>query len=87
MAPARLNLSRTRLARLVGILLLTGLAGCSGSDRFAAFPETGAPGDYPALQPIDALLAQADGASADPGPAVAARAAQLKARAAALGAP
>jgi len=48
---------------------------------------TEAPRPYPALEPIDALLAQVDAPVADPGPALAARAARLKARAAALGAP
>jgi hypothetical protein len=38
----------------------------------------------PQLEPIDDLLAQAGAATQDPGPALAARAARLKARAAAL---
>jgi hypothetical protein len=47
----------------------------------AAGPDTAAP---PQLLPIDALLAQADMQTADPGPALSARAARLKARAAAI---
>jgi hypothetical protein len=43
-------------------------------------------GPPPQLLPIDDLLAQAGGWTADPGPAVAARAARLKARAAAISA-
>lgn len=43
-------------------------------------------GPPPALLPIDDLLAQADVTAADPGPALAARAARLKARAAAISA-
>ena len=46
-----------------------------------------APGSYPQLQPIGGLLAQADAASADPGPSVEGRAARLRARAALMRAP
>jgi hypothetical protein len=41
-------------------------------------------GPPPQLLPIDSLIAQGQGSAADPGPALAARAASLKARAAAL---
>jgi len=41
-------------------------------------------GPYPTLQPIDSLLAEADMAFTDPGPAQVQRAARLKSRAAAL---
>jgi hypothetical protein len=70
--------------RLAVLLLLAPLLGC------APFPELDAMGQDrgppPQLLPIDDLLAQAGGWTADPGPAVAARAARLKARAAAISA-
>jgi hypothetical protein len=44
-------------------------------------PETGPP---PALLPIDTLLGQAQVSPEDPGPALSARAARLKARASAI---
>jgi hypothetical protein len=72
---------------LTKVALLCSLAACAPTDRFDDFPTMDAPAGYPALQPIDALLAQADAASSDTGPAVTARAARLKARAAGLGAP
>lgn len=54
----------------------------------APFPEVaakaGSPGPYPTLLPIDELLAQADAVPDDPGAGLSARAARLKARAAAL---
>ncbi len=56
----------------------------------APFPQVGAPGPDsvapPPLLPIDALIAQAGVPAPDPGPSLAARAAALKARAAALAA-
>lgn len=72
--------------RLPVLLLFfaTGLAAC------APIPELDALGTAvrppPPLLPIDDLLAQAQDTMPDPGPAVAARAARLKARAAAIGA-
>jgi hypothetical protein len=54
----------------------------------APFPELDALGNDtsppPQLLPIDSLLQQAQAPMADPGPALAARAARLKARAAAI---
>lgn len=61
--------------RLILIPALVALCAC------ASVVERGAD---TALLPIDSLLAQAEGASADPGPALAARAAALQARAASL---
>lgn len=67
------------------LLCLVALAAC------APFPQidTMAPGtaDPPPLLPIDELIAQAGAATPDPGPALAARAARLKARAAGLDTP
>lgn len=65
------------------VLILSGLvAAC------APFPELDALGEDagppPQLLPIDQLLAQAGPASGDPGAGLAARAAALKARAAAI---
>jgi hypothetical protein len=64
------------------VLLLPVLAGC------APFPELDAVGNDkgppPQLLPIDSLLQQAQVTEVDPGPALAARAARLKARAAAI---
>ena len=68
----------------LSVLCLAGLAAC------APFPELDAlgtdSGPPPPLLPLDDLLAQAQDTTSDPGPAVAARAARLKARAAAIGA-
>lgn len=70
--------------RLSAILFLctTGLAAC------APFPELDAlapvPGTPPPLLPLDQILAQAESSTADPGQALAGRAARLKARAAAI---
>lgn len=67
------------------LLLAGGLAACAPFPELDAVgPDTGPP---PQLLPIDDLLQQAQTTSADPGPAVAARAARLKARAAAIKAP
>lgn len=70
--------------RLSLIVLPILLAAC------APFPEVDAlgpdPGPPPQLLPIDEVLAQAGPPGTDPGPAVAARAAALKARAAGIGA-
>ncbi len=66
------------------LVLFAGLAiaGCS------PFPELDALGDDtsppPRLLPIDSLLEQGQATLADPGPPLAARAARLKARAAAI---
>lgn len=63
-------------------LVLSALVGC------APFPELDAVGrdtsPPPQLLPIDDLIRQAQVAPADPGPPLAARAARLKARAAAI---
>lgn len=65
-------------------LLLASLAGCTPFSLIDAMgPDSGPP---PQLLPIDDLLAQAGDQTADPGPAVAARASRLKARAAAISA-
>jgi len=64
------------------VLALSVLADC------APFPELDAVGNDtsppPQLLPIDSLLRQAQAPDADPGPALAVRAASLKARAAAI---
>ena len=64
------------------VLALSVLADC------APFPELDAVGTDtsppPQLLPIDSLLQQAEAPGSDPGPALAARAARLKARAAAI---
>lgn len=69
------------------LVCATGLAAAA----CAPFPEvaaqSGAPGPYPSILPIDQLLAQADAGWIDPGQDLSARAASLKARAAALDAP
>lgn len=63
-------------------LAVSVLTGC------APFPELDAVGDDtrppPQLLPIDSLLQQADTSASDPGPSLSARAARLKARAAAI---
>ena len=69
--------------RLPAVFLLLCLAAC------APFPQIDAMGHGtatpPPLLPIDELIAQAGADTPDPGPALAARAARLKARAAGLG--
>jgi hypothetical protein len=66
------------------LLCVTGLAACAPFPELDAVgPDTATP---PQLLPIDSLLAQAGAAGTDPGPAVSARAARLKARAAAISA-
>ncbi|WP_295073420.1 hypothetical protein [Tabrizicola sp.] len=66
----------------VPVLLAASLFGCAPFPEIDAMgPDTGPP---PQLLPIDDLLAQAGAQTTDPGPAVAARAARLKARAAAI---
>lgn len=69
----------SRLAAL-SVLLATACAPFPAVDRLG--PETG---PVPQLLPIDSLLAQASGDSADPGAGMQARANALRARAAALG--
>lgn len=69
--------------RTIAFLALCLLAACApfpGLDK-ALGPDTGPP---PHLLPIDRLIAQGQASDADPGPALAARAARLKARAAAI---
>jgi hypothetical protein len=73
--------------RLPFVLLVcaVGLTACAPFPELdAAGPDTAAP---PQLLPIDGLLAKADFTGTDPGPALSARAARLKARAAAITAP
>ncbi|MDP3194983.1 hypothetical protein [Tabrizicola sp.] len=70
--------------RLILLLLLlsTSIPGCAPFPEIDAMgPDTGPP---PQLLPIDDLLAQAGPQTEDPGPAVLARAAGLRARASAI---
>ncbi len=71
--------------RLLAIVLaFAGLAACAPFPELDGMgPEAATP---PQLLPIDELVAQAGAASADPGPALASRAARLRARAAAISA-
>ena len=70
------------MRRLLVLLALAAPAACAPFPEMAALgPDTGPP---PELLPVDELLAQAGTMTADPGPALAARAARLKARAAAI---
>lgn len=75
-----------RTARLLPICVLPVLAGCAALPAFKDRPDaTATQAAWPALMPIDALLATVPPApAADPAAAVAARAAALRARAAAL---
>lgn len=64
--------------------VIAALAACAPFPELDAVgPDTATP---PQLLPLDTLLAQAEGQLADPGPALSARAAGLKARAAAIAA-
>lgn len=64
------------------LLALAALAACATFPELDALgPDTGPP---PALLPMDQILEQAQFSSKDPGPALAARAAGLRARAAAI---
>ena len=64
------------------LLCLAALAACGSSAQLdATRPGMAAP---PPLLPIDELIALAGATTPDPGPALAARAARLRARAAAL---
>lgn len=73
-----------RLSFAIVVVCAAGLAACAPFPELdAAGPDTAVP---PQLLPIDALLAQAGPQTADPGPALSARAARLKARAAAIAA-
>jgi hypothetical protein len=70
--------------RLPAVLFLCaiGLAACAPFPELDALaPGIGAP---PQLLPMEEILARADTTSTDPGPALAARAARLKARASAI---
>ncbi len=70
--------------RLPAVLIfcVTALAACAPFPELNALgPETGTP---PPLLPLDEILAQAGSSGTDPGPALAARAARAKARAAAI---
>jgi hypothetical protein len=70
--------------RILPVLLAGSLAACATFPEVEAMgPDTGPP---PQLLPIDDLLAQAGQTTPDPGPALTARAARLKARAAAVSA-
>lgn len=71
-----------RLSFLSLVLCAAALSACAPFPELdAAGPDTATP---PQLLPIDSLLSQADPQDSDPGPALAARAARLKARAAAI---
>ena len=70
--------------RLTALFFALALAACAPFPELDAVgPDRAAP---PQLLPIDDLLAQAGAVTPDPGPALAARAAGLKARAAAIAA-
>lgn len=72
--------------RLPALLLLaTVLTACAPFPQLDALDSSIAP--PPPLLPVDELLAQAGTPADDPGPAIAARAARLKARAAAIPTP
>lgn len=71
--------------RLPALLLAAALTACAPFPQLDALDSTMAP--PPPLLPIDELLAQAGAPANDPGPAVTARAARLKARAAAIPTP
>ncbi|MES2915577.1 MAG: hypothetical protein V4753_10710 [Pseudomonadota bacterium] len=67
---------------VLSFLALAALAACAPFPELDALgPDTGAP---PPLLPMEELLGQAQSPVDDPGPALAARAARLKARAAAI---
>lgn len=66
----------------VALVVLSVLSACSDFPEVAVLPADIGP--TPALQPIDQLLAQADMASGDPAADLSARAARLRARAAAI---
>jgi hypothetical protein len=71
--------------RLPAVFLLCCLAACAPFPQIDAMgPGTATP---PPLLPIDELIAQAGASTPDPGPALAARAARLKASAAGLATP
>ena len=64
------------------LAVLGALAACAPFPELDALgPDTGPP---PQLLPIDSLVSQAQVTTDDPGPALSARAARLKARAAAI---
>lgn len=65
------------------LLCLAALAACGSFTRPDATAPVAAP---PPLLPIDELIAQAGATTPDPGPALAARAARLRGRAAAISA-
>ena len=67
----------------VALPVLLALAACAPFPEIDSFgPDTGS---APALLPIDDLLSQAGPETPDPAPAIKSRAADLKARAAAIG--
>ncbi|MFN5999078.1 MAG: hypothetical protein ACK47C_13780 [Paracoccaceae bacterium] len=69
----------------LSLFALAALAACAPFPELDALgPDTGPP---PVLLPMDQLLDQAQSSVEDQGPALAARAARLKARAAAIEAP
>lgn len=80
-----------RPALALPLLLLAAAAGPAGCARFPAFPggEVAATGDYPALLPLELLLARGAGGAIDAGltARLEARGAALRARAAALRGP
>lgn len=69
-------------AAVLGLFALGALVACAPFPELDALGPDGAP--PPQLLPIDTLLDQAGAPSVDPGPALSARAARLKARAAAI---
>lgn len=70
--------------RLPAVFLLLCLAACAPMPQIDALGSgTATP---PPLLPIDGLIAQAGATTPDPGPALASRAARLRARAAAIAA-
>ncbi|MGL4235709.1 hypothetical protein [Tabrizicola sp.] len=69
-------------SHVIAVAVSAALAACASFPEIDALGEdTGPP---PQLEPIDGLLAQADAAAQDPAPDLQARAARLRARAAAI---
>jgi hypothetical protein len=88
MPPAAQGKGPGRRDRLAAIARATAL--CLGLSGCAEFPEVakmeGPPGPPPSLQPLQGLLPEAS-PNVDPAPALAGRAAALRAKAAAIGTP